>query len=147
MNITRHWLQCAVLSLALAFAVHAQEASPAQMPRWEQLSPAQREALSTPLRERWNQAAYEQRLRWLRQAERWQNLSPEDRKAARDGLRAYRKADPQTREKLRDVFQNLRNASPEQRAALREKWRSLSPEQRKRWLDAGGPGRASPPEQ
>lgn len=139
-----HWPL--ILPLLLGFAVHAQSAPPGEIPRWEQLSPQQREALSTPLRERWNQAAYEQRLRWLRQAERWQNLSPEERIAARQGMRAYRKADPQTREKLRDVFQNLRNASPAQRTALREKWRSLSPEQRKRWLDAGGPGNAPPPE-
>ncbi|PKM05934.1 MAG: hypothetical protein CVV14_14425 [Gammaproteobacteria bacterium HGW-Gammaproteobacteria-4] len=136
-----------IAALALAFGANAQETQPVEMPRWEQLSPAQREALSTPLRERWNQAAYEQRLRWLRQAERWQHLSPEDRKAARKGLRAYRQADPQTREKLRDVFRNLRDASPEQRAVLREKWRSLSPEQRKQWLDAGGPGVAPPPEE
>lgn len=136
-----------IAALALAFGANAQETQPVEMPHWEQLSPAQREALSTPLRERWNQAAYEQRLRWLRQAERWQHLSPDERKAARKGLRAYRQADPQTREKLRDVFRNLRNASPEQRAALREKWRSLSPQQRKRWLDAGGPGVAPPPEE
>lgn len=138
-----HWPL--ILPLLLAFTVHAQSAPPGEIPRWEQLSPQQREALSTPLRERWNQAAYEQRLRWLRQAERWQNLSPDERIAARQGMRAYRKADPQTREKLRDVFQNLRNASPAERTALREKWRSLSPEQRKQWLDAGGPGRAPPP--
>lgn len=144
---TRHCTVIAVLSMTLGLGVNAQQIAPAELPRWEQLSPEQREALSTPLRERWNQAAYEQRLRWLRQAQRWQNLTPDERKAARNGMRAYRKADPQTREKLREVFQNLRNASPEQRAALREKWRSLSPEQRKQWLDAGGPGVAPPPTQ
>ncbi len=46
--------------LALApFATHAQDAKPAPppteaMPAWEQLSPAQRELLIAPVRDRWN---------------------------------------------------------------------------------------------
>lgn len=134
-----------MMMLALAFANAASAAPPAELPSWEQLTPDQRETLSAPLRERWNQGAYDQRLRWLQHARRWQQLSPQERATARQGLRAYRQADPATREKLREVFKNLRDATPEQRAALRDKWRSLSPEQRRAWLQAGGPGVAPPP--
>lgn len=130
--------------LAAYGAAHAAE-PPRELPSWERLSPAQREALSTPIRERWNQAAYEQRLRWLRQAERWQHLTPEERQLARQGMRRYRNADPETREKLRDIFQHMRTLPPEERQALREKWRALSPEQRRAWMQAGGPGVAPPP--
>lgn len=142
MKIMR-WMGPLVITLALIGPSKAEQ--PAELPNWEQLTPEQREALSAPLRERWNQGAYEQRLRWLQHAKRWQQLSPDERRAARQGLRTYRNADPETREKLREVFKNLRDATPEQRSALREKWRSLSPEQRLAWLKAGGPGVAPPP--
>lgn len=118
---------------------------PVELPSWEQLSPAQREVLSTPIRERWNQAAYEQRLRWLRQAERWQNLSPEERRLVLQGIRRYRNADPETRARLRDIFEHMSTLPPSERKALREKWRALSPEQRRAWMQAGGPGVAPPP--
>jgi len=132
-----------LLALVLAGGVRA--APPAELPAWDHLTPEQRDALSAPLRERWNQGAYEQRLRWLQHAKRWQQLTPQERATARQGLRAYRQADPATRGKLREVFKNLRDATPEQRTALREKWRALSPEQRRAWLQAGGPGVAPPP--
>lgn len=140
---TMQWMGPLVMTLALIGRASAEQ--PAELPNWAQLTPEQRETLSAPLREHWDQGAYEQRLRWLQHAKRWQQLSPDERRAARQGLLAYRQADPATQEKLREVFKNLRNASPEQRSALREKWRSLSPEQRRAWLKAGGPGVAPPP--
>lgn len=143
----KQWMRTLMIGLALAFASATSAAPPAELPSWEQLTPEQRETLSAPLRERWNQGAYEQRLRWLQHAKRWQQLTPQERATARQGLRAYRQADPATREKLREVFKNLRGATPEQRASLREKWRSLSPEQRRAWLEAGGPGVAPPPQE
>lgn len=141
----RQWMGTLTITLALLLAGTAHAAPPRELPNWDQLTPEQRDALSAPLRERWNQGAYEQRLRWLQHAQRWQQLTPEERRSARQGLRAYRQADPETREKLREVFKNLRSATPEQRNALREKWRSLSPEQRRAWMQAGGPGVAPPP--
>lgn len=144
MNALR-WILAAGLWAALALSAPAQAAAPPELPAWDDLTPEQRETLTAALRERWDQAAYEQRLRWLRGAERWQKLTPEERRTVRQGMRAFRRADPQTREQLRDVFRNLRQASPEERERLREKWRSLSPAQRRAWMEAGGPGVAPPP--
>ena len=149
MNYCKHfpvivyWLLAAGLC-AGAGALHAADA-PNELPAWDKLSPAQREALSTPIRERWNQAGYEQRLRWLRQAERWQHLSADERQRVRQGMRRFRDASPATREQLRGVFENLSKLPPEERRELREKFRSLSPAQRRAWMEAGGPGVAPPP--
>ena len=59
----------------------ATQSAQATMPSWEQLTPAQRETLVAPLRERWNASAGE-RARMFRHAERWRAMTPEQRNRA-----------------------------------------------------------------
>ena len=124
---------------ALAPLAHAQ-ATP-DLPDWEHLSPAQREMLIAPLRERWNTDAQARRHMW-KHAERWRAMSPEQRAQARRGMSRFQDMSPQEREQARAAFERFRQLPPEQKKALREKLRSMTPEQRRDWLKThAGEGR------
>ena len=58
------------LLLACAAPAFAQQAPP--LPEWDKLTPAQREALIAPVRERWNNTPPERRQNLLDRAQRWQ---------------------------------------------------------------------------
>jgi hypothetical protein len=122
----------------LAMAGVAAAASPAAdtpLPAWEQLTPAQREQLIAPIRDRWN-AEPEQRRRLLLHAQRWQTLSPDQRKRARHGVKRWQQMDPGHREQMRAVFDHLRAMPEPERAVFMRKWRAMSAEQKRAWLQA-----------
>lgn len=137
------------LILLPATPLLAQTAAPAAapgaaLPNWEQLSPAQREALLAPLRDRWNGADAGQRQRMLAHGQRWQSMSPEERDKARRGLRRFEHMSPEQREQARALFGQMRTLSPAQRDALRERWSQMTPEQRKDWVRENPPPPAKP---
>lgn len=113
-------------------------ASAAQLPAWEQLTPAQRELLVAPVRGRWD-ANPPERARIMRHAQRWQSMTPEQRKGARRGLRHWEHMDPARRTEMRALFEKMKAMSPEQRKALRRKWHAMTPEQRRAWVEANPP--------
>ena len=100
-------LVCATL-LALsgmAFAQTPAAAPPsaqrtAQAPEWERLTPAQRDAIMTVVRERWN-ANPGQRTQMLQHAERWQRMTPEQRQRAKAGERRWKQMSPEQRKRAR----------------------------------------------
>lgn len=132
------------LALLLALlAGHALAGAPAEgsaatMPAWEQLTPAQRELLVAPVRERWN-ANPEARTRLFEHAQRWQQMTPGQRVRAHHGLRRWERMDPDQRGTMRALFQKMRDMTPEQRRALREQWHRMTPEQRDAWVEANPP--------
>lgn len=105
----------------------------ATLPEWERLSPAQRAAIMTVVRERWN-ANPGQRTRMLQHAERWQRMTPEQRQRAEKGRHRWEQMTPQQRKQARDKYELGRDASPEARAARREQLKAMTPEQRREWL-------------
>jgi len=134
----QHWL---VVFLLLAAPVFAQQtAAPAPAPaQWEQLSPAERDVLIAPIRDRWNNADADQRRRMLDHARRWMTMTPEQREAAHKGMRRWDHLSPDQRDQARELFERMRSMPPEERHALKEKWHDMTPEQRKAWLDAHPP--------
>lgn len=112
---------------------------------WESLSEADRAALIEPTRERWERATPEQQQRYLDRARFWASLTPEQRRLARAGAERFRQADPEQRGRLREVWRRFQTLPPAEREAARRTWESLSPAQRRAWLEAGGPGVAPPP--
>ena len=130
----------ALLLLALVVGpVMAQKAQQAaSLPVWEQLSPAQRELLIGPIRERWN-ANPDARTRLFEHAQRWRQLTPEQRTNAHHGLGRWEKMDPQQRQTMRALFQKMRDLPSDQRRALRERWRAMTPEQRHAWVAENSP--------
>ena len=134
-------IRSAAAALLLALAAAALPAA-AQSPRdaavppaWEQLSDAQREALVAPLRQRWNDNPGK-RARMLEHAERWQRMGPEQRERARRGAERWRQMDPEKREALRALYAHMRTLPEAEREALRKSWETMTPAQRRAWVDA-----------
>ena len=132
-----------VLSLLLvggaAFGAFAQTPPPA----WEQLSPAQRETLIAPLRDRYDNAPPPQRQKMLQHGQRWQAMSPGQRDQARKGMRRFEGMSPEQRGQARALFGAMRGLPPAQREALRERWRGMTAEQRRQWVRENPPSPGS----
>ena len=130
---TRLFLLAALLWPAF---VHAQaQPAAAAYPDWDQLSPAQREALVAPLRERWN-ANPGERARMYERAQRWQAMPREQRDRARHGMQRWEHMSPEGRLQARALFHAMRGMDPDQRKAFLAQWRQKSPQQRAEWLEA-----------
>ena len=124
-----------VLAMLPAAAIAQQAHADDPLPAWDQLTPAQRELLVAPVRERWNRAPQERR-RMLQRAERWQTLSPQQRGRAHHGMVRFEHMDIGQREHARALFHALRGMGTEQRKAFLAEWKAKTPEQRNEWLKA-----------
>ena len=118
------------LSPAPAFS-----AAPSTLPAWDALSPAQRDLVIAPIRDRWN-ANPDARTRMYEHARRWQQLTPQERATARHGMWKWERMDPAKREAVRALFHKMRDMRPEQRQQLRDRWRAMTPQQRHDWVEA-----------
>lgn len=123
----------ALPALAEPPARPAREASGPPLPEWDQLTPAQRDAMIAVLRDRWN-ANPRGRGEMLRHAERWGQMTPEQRRGARHGRQRLEQMSPEDRARARAAYARMRAMSPEERRALREKLRAMTPEERAAWL-------------
>lgn len=120
----------------LAGPALAQQAQP--LPEWDQLAPEQREALVSTVRDRWNNSP-ERRAHMLRHAERWQQMTPEERRSARHGMKRWHDMSPERREEARALFQHMRGMPAAEREALRARWKTMSAEERRAWLERHRP--------
>lgn len=131
--------------LALAFAALAApvwaappSANAANLPAWEQLSQAQREQLIAPMRDRWNSSP-DERQRMFDHARRWQQMTPDERQDARRGMKRWEHLNPEERGQMRALYGKMRGLDDVSRRALMEKWRTMTPEQRRAWVQANPP--------
>jgi hypothetical protein len=122
---------------------HPAQAAQSALPAWEQLTPAQRELLIAPLRERWDSNPGE-RARMYGHAERWRSMTPEQRARARRGLGHWEHMDPARRREMRALFEKMRTMSPEQRKALRDQWHGMTQAQRNAWVESNSPKDGDP---
>ena len=114
-------------------------------PAWKQLSARQRTNLAR-YAEHWDDLPPRRRLQLIEWERRWQSLPPKLRQAMREGRQNFQRLSPEQREKMRASIRAVRQLPPEQQESLRQTWRGLTPEQRRSWLDRGGPGIAPPPQ-
>jgi hypothetical protein len=117
------------------------------VPTWAQLSPTQQQKLA-PLAPHWDQMSASRRVRALERLERkarWDAMTPEQREKLREGARNFRDLPPELREKMRLSMATLRQLPEAERKELFRLWRGLDPEQRRAWLERGGPGLSPPP--
>jgi len=169
-RLPRGLVQAFALALALVMALpalardgdHRRPDRPAQHPRhaplevpdgvvvpdWDQLAPEQQKALAR-LKDEWNTLPASRRVLALEHAQRrarWEAMTPEQRERIRKGMRNYRDLSPAQRQQMREALRVMRGLPAEERQALADKWRSLDPEQRRAWLETGGPGISPPPD-
>jgi hypothetical protein len=104
--------------LTLATAPAWCTGSPGSLPAWDQLTPAQREVVIAPIRERWT-ADPQLRVRLFEHALRWQQLSPDQRARMRRGMGRWEHMAPEQRDAMRALFHKMRTMTPDQRQALR----------------------------
>lgn len=133
-----------VVLLALLAPAMTATASDPPLPEWDQLSEAQRALLVAPIRERWN-AEPDARARMLRHAQRWQQLTPVQRRHAHRGMKRWSHLDPAQRERARAIFARIHGLPEAERRQWRERWRQMTPEQRKAWLEQARQERAQSP--
>ena len=126
------------LAPAAALAQDANKPAATPLPAWDQLTPAQRELLIAPVRDRWNREP-EKRARFMEYAERWKSMPPPQRERARHGMQRWEGMTPEQREQARALFQQKRGMSSEQRKELRDRWHGMTPEQRRQWATANPP--------
>jgi len=127
-----------VLPVFVALLLITGNALAQAMPTWEQLTPAQRDLLVAPIRERWDSNP-DARGHMFQHAQRWRQLSPEQRDEAHKGQGRWEAMPSDQRRTMRALFQKTRDMTPEQRRALREQWRAMSPEQRRAYLGQNRP--------
>lgn len=145
-----HFPARALSSLALLAAMlpafAGDPAAPAPpLPAWEQLTPAERELLIAPVRERWDLQP-DERTHMLERAQRWQQMSPEERQRARHGMKRWEHMTPEQREQTRALYAKMRTLDEPGRKALKAQWRAMTPEQRRTWVQANpAPREARPP--
>ena len=130
-------IRAAVLALALwpAFAFAQAQPAAVQYPEWEQLTPAQRDALIAPLRERWNSNPGE-RARMIERAQRWKTMPRDQRDRARHGMQRWEHMSPEQRTEARALFHAMRDMDKDQRKAFLADWRQRTPQQKADWLKA-----------
>ncbi|MEO7252434.1 MAG: DUF3106 domain-containing protein [Arenimonas sp.] len=114
------------------------------VPSWNQLDPQQQAALSQ-FSERWDAMPASRRVLILERYARWEQLPEPRRRALHEGARNFRQVSPVQRQKLRRSMSLVRSLPDEERRRLRQLWRRMTPQQRREWLDRGGPGVAPPP--
>ena len=138
-----------VLLLAVAMAggqaragTEPERASPA--PTWQELDSRQQADL-VRFAQGWNRLPPERRAHILQRYLRWQELPAERRETLRQGERNFRQMSVDQRRKIRASLGTVRALPPEEQRRLRQQWRSLTPQQRRDWLERGGPGIAPPP--
>ncbi len=126
-----------LLAAALTFApvAQAQDAQATPLPDWEQLTPAQRDLLIAPIRDRWNREPGH-RQQYLDYAKRWKDMPQPQRDRARKGMERWEQMSPAQREEARALFHATRAMDKNTRHAFMEKWRQMSPQQRADWIKA-----------
>lgn len=114
------------------------------LPDWDHLTPAQRELLIAPTRDRWNREP-ERRQRFLERAQRWQSMAPDERRRARRGMRRWETMTPEQRTQTRALFHHVHGMSDAERQAFMQQWRQMTPQQRSTWAKAHpAPERGAP---
>ena len=133
----KHSIRISLLALILwpAFAFAQAQPAATQYPEWDQLTPEQRDALITPLRERWN-GNPDERPQMIERAQRWKTMPRDQRDRARHGMQRWEHMSPEQRTEARALFHAMRGMDKEQRKTFLADWRLKTPQQKSEWLKA-----------
>jgi hypothetical protein len=103
-------------------------------PYWNDLTPAQRDALA-PVAAEWDKLGSFRKKKWLELANRYATMSPEEQSRMQQRMRDWVKLSPEQRREARQSYNRVRKLTPEQRSAQWEHYQQL-PEEKKKELAA-----------
>lgn len=100
--------------------------------QWDQLRPTRQHRLAEHALH-WASLppAHQQQIR--DRLRRWAAMTPAQRRQLRENARAFRNLTPEQRAKVSEAFRKFQSLPPAERRALRERWRTMTPEERRRW--------------
>lgn len=140
------WLAASLIAaglVTLAPLAHAQPAAqtatapkPAAevKPRWQDLSPVQRQTL-LPLEREWPTIDAEQKQKWLAIAVKYPSMPLQEQARVQERMADWAKLSPQERGVARQQFQAAKRAAPQDRPAQWEAYQALAPEQKRKLAD------------
>lgn len=125
-----------VLSLVLLapMAPAAQGATRDAEPRWEQLSPDERQILK-PLQAEWSSIDVTRKQKWRELAAQFPRLSPDRQELLRSRMAAWARMSPSERSAARLRYQEAKRLPEAERQARWESYQSLSEDKRKALAD------------
>lgn len=103
-------------------------------PIWQELTPAQREALA-PLASEWDTYDRDRKLKWLEVAKNFPQLSPEGRQRMHERMVQFSKLSPEEKRTARLNFQRAYELPMEQRQSLIQRYQELPPEKKQALAD------------
>lgn len=116
-------------------------------PRWQDLNPAQRQALK-PLEREWQAIDAERKQKWLAIAEKYPSMQPQDQARVQGRMADWARLSPAERGVARQQFEAAKRVAPQDRPAQWEAYQALPPEQKRKLADqAAGPAGVSPSRQ
>ncbi len=110
-------------------------------PAWNELTPAQKEALA-PLAQDWNSFDSDRKQKWLTVARRYPQLTPDGQAHLHQRMAEFVKLSPEQRRNVRENFRKAYELPLDQRQALIQEYKDLPPE-RKRELSDKAKARSS----
>ncbi|HKX44007.1 MAG TPA: DUF3106 domain-containing protein [Burkholderiaceae bacterium] len=109
--------------------------------RWQELKPAQREALK-PLEREWSGIDKVRKQKWIEISSRYSKMSPDQQARLQDRMTEWAKLSPQERGAARLHFQEAKQLAPQDRKARWDAYQALPPEKRRELSERAVP----PPE-
>lgn len=115
----------------------------AARPTWNELSPAQREALA-PLAGDWNTLDADRKQKWLEVAAKYPRLSPDGKRRLQERMAEYARLTPEQRKTARENFRRAYELPADQRQSALQHYQELDASERKALGEQAGK-KAEPP--
>ncbi|MFI4939330.1 MAG: DUF3106 domain-containing protein [Burkholderiales bacterium] len=109
-------------------------AKPDVRPLWNELTPAQQQALA-PLAQEWNKLDTNHKTKWLAVSNKYPAMSPEQQKRLQENIRAWARLTPEQHRIARESYARAKKLNLEQKTAQWQQYQQL-PEEQKRKLAA-----------
>jgi hypothetical protein len=100
-------------------------------PRWNELSPAQQQALA-PLAGEWDKLDAFRKKKWLTIGNRYASMKPDQQQRVQERMRDWIRLTPEQRRVARENYARAKKLNPDQKSARWEQYQQLSEEQKKK---------------
>ncbi len=100
-------------------------------PRWQELNPAQRQALK-PLEREWQAIDAERKKKWLAIAQKYPSMQPQEQARVQERMADWARLSPAERGTTRQQFEAAKRVAPQDRPAQWEAYQALPPEQKRK---------------